>query len=375
MKKNVVGVAKEIKSGESRVVLSPIGVKELVKSGIEVIVEDGAGSRIGHSDSAYEESGAVIVSRDDLFQKAEIIVKVKEPQASEIEKLQEGQVVFSYLHLASDKDQTDGLLKKKVTGIAFETITDNEWTLPLLTPMSEIAGKLAVQQGSYFLGKPQGGSGVLLGGISGAEKGKVLIIGGGVVGLNAIHIALGMGANVFVLDRSMKRLRYLDATFGNRITLLHSNYSNIERHIVDSDLVIGGVLIPGAAAPKLVTKKMLSTMRPGSVIVDVAIDQGGCFETSKATTHADPIFEVDGVIHYCVANMPGYVSRTSSAALEASVLPYLLTLAVKGSINAMLEDGHILNGLNVYDGKVTCKGVADSLGYQFFDPRALLLKQ
>jgi alanine dehydrogenase len=362
----VIGLAKEIKSGESRVALSPIGVDDLIHKGFSVNVEQGAGEKIGYSDDSYQNVGAKILTREKLFSDSEMIVKVKEPQASEIELLKQGQIVFSYLHLASDKPQTEGLLKQKVTGIAFETVTSNGDGLPLLTPMSEIAGTLAIQQGAYSLGKPFGGSGILLGGVAGSRKGKVFVLGGGVVGMRSIAIALGMGAEVTVADISLKRLRYIEEIFGNRVNLLISNRQNIIASLREADLVVGGVLIPGAAAPKLVTKDMLKEMKAGSVIVDVAIDQGGCFETSHATTHADPVFTVDRIQHYCVANMPGAVSKTASMALEAAILPYVAKIA-KNPIDAIKNDIHIKNGVNVYNGKLVNKPVSEALGIEYFD--------
>jgi alanine dehydrogenase len=364
----VIGLVKEIKSGESRVALSPIGVDDLVHKGFKVNVEQGAGERIGYSDEAYKNAGATILNREKLFSESEMLVKVKEPQKSEIDLLNKGQIVFSYLHLASDKPQTEGLLAKKVTGIAFETITSNGEGLPLLTPMSEIAGTLAVQQGAYFLCKPFGGSGVLLGGVAGSRKGKVFVLGGGVVGMRSIAAALGMGAEVTVADISMKRLRYIEEIFGNRVNLLISNRENIRNSLREADLTVGGVLIPGAAAPKLVTEDMLKEMKAGSVMVDVAIDQGGCFETSHATTHADPVFTVHGIQHYCVANMPGAVSKTASMALEAAILPFCAKIA-KNPMEAIKNDIHIKNGVNVFDGKLVNKPVSEALniGYSNFD--------
>lgn len=360
----VIGVPVEIKSGESRVALSPGGINDLVMKGFKVNVEKGAGERIGFSDEAYANAGAKIVSRTILYKNSEMIVKVKEPQASEIAMLSKGQVVFSYLHLASDKTQTLGLLEKKVIGIAFETITANDGSLPLLTPMSEIAGTLAIQQGSYFLCKPFGGSGVLLGGVAGAKKGHVLVLGGGVVGTRAIAAALGQGAEVTVIDISLARLKYIEMIFNNRVNLLISNVENIKQSLRIADLIIGGVLIPGRIAPKLVTEKMLDLIKPGSVMVDVAIDQGGCFETSHPTTHYDPVFSVKGIQHYCVANMPGAVSKTASMALEAAILPYVAKIA-NNPLDAIKNDINIRNGVNVFEGKLTNKGVAEAVGIKY----------
>ncbi len=370
--KMLVGVAKEIKHSEYRVAISPAGVAEFIHNGHKVCVEKGAGEGIGISDADYTKAGATVVTRKKLFSDCEMIVKVKELQESEYEIMQEGQILFSYLHLAPDLPQTKALLKSKVTGIAFETVTAKDGSLPLLSPMSEVAGKLAVQQGAYFLTKAQGGSGVLLGGVPGTKKGNVLIIGGGVVGINAAKIAVGMGANVTLLDRSLPRLRYLEEVFGGRITVAYSTQDLIASEIVDADLVVGAVLIPGDKAPKVITKKMLKTMKQGSVLVDVAIDQGGCFETSKATFHTDPVFEVDGIIHYCVSNMPGGVAKTSSKALEAAILPYAITIANKGIVKAAKDDVHILNGLNTFDGNIVYKAIADGFKMKYVDPLKLL---
>ena len=297
-----------------------------------------------------------------LFDQSEMIVKVKELQTSEFNLMHDGQILFSYLHLAPDLAQTKALLKNKVTGVAFETVTDNNNRLPLLTPMSEVAGKMAVQQGAYFLTKAQGGSGVLLGGVPGTPKGNVLIIGGGVVGLNAAKIAIGMGANVIITDKNLDRLRYLDDIFAGRITCAYSTDDLIASEIQKADMAVGGVLIHGAKAPRVITKKQLKTMKKGSILVDVSIDQGGCFETSKATSHLDPVYEVDGILHYCVSNIPGGVAKTSSKALESAILPYAITIANKGIVKAAKEDRHILNGINTFDGKVVYKAVADALG-------------
>lgn len=361
----IIGLAKEVKVGEYRVALSPSGVKEVVKNKHVVLVEKDAGKNIGITDKEYEAAGAKIVTRNKLFTDSEIIVKVKELQESEFDLMHEGQVLFSYLHLAPDLAQTKALLKHKVTGVAFETITANDGTLPLLHPMSEVAGKMAVQQGAYFLTKAQGGSGVLLGGVPGTLRGNVFIIGGGVVGLNAAKIAVGMGANVIIADKSLPRLRYLADIFGDKVTVAYSTEALIEDEIKKADIVVGGVLIPGAKAPRIITKKMLKTMKPGSVVVDVAIDQGGCFETSHATTHFEPTYVVDGIIHYCVANIPGGVAQTSSKAIEAAILPYLVRISNKGIVNAAKEDRHIANGINVMGGKVVYKAIADALNLKY----------
>lgn len=368
----LVGLAKEVKCSEYRVALSPSGVTEIVHHGHKVYVEKGAGSGIGISDLEYSNAGAIIVTKKKLFSDCEMIVKVKELQESEYDIMHEGQILFSYLHLAPDLKQTKALLKSKVTGMAFETITSKDGSLPLLSPMSEVAGKLAIQQGAYFLTKAQGGSGILLGGVPGTKKGNVLIIGGGTVGLNAAKVAIGMGANVILLDKSLPRLRYIEEIFDGRITVAYSTKDIIEDEIKNSDLVIGAVLIPGDKAPKVITKKMLKTMKPGSVLVDVAIDQGGCFETSKPTSHIEPTFEVDDIIHYCVSNMPSGVAKTSSKALESAILPYVLTIADKGIIKAIEDDVNILNGLNTFNGNITYKAVADALKMKYVNPLKFL---
>jgi len=361
-----VGVPKEIKNNEFRVGLVPASVRELVNHGHEVFVETNAGKGIGMSDDDYVTVGARILDdAKSVFDVAEMIVKVKEPQAVERAMLRADQTLFTYLHLAPDAPQTEDLVKSGATCIAYETVTDNNGSLPLLAPMSEVAGRLSIQAGAWCLEKAHGGSGVLMGGVPGVEPAKVVVIGGGTVGFNAAQMAVGMGANVVVLDRNLKVLRYVDAVFDSRVGTVYSNADAIETHIKDADLVIGGVLIPGAAAPKLVTREHLSMMRNGSVLVDVAIDQGGCFETSKATTHEEPIYEVDGIVHYCVANMPGAVPRTSAFALNNATLPFTLALANKGARQAMLDDPHLLEGLNVHRGMVTYKDVARDLGYDY----------
>ena len=362
-----IGVPKEIKNHEYRVGLVPSSVRELTHRGHQVFVQATAGAGIGMDDSRYEAAGATILpDAEAVFGVAEMIVKVKEPQAVERAMLREDQTLFTYLHLAPDAPQTEDLVNGGATCIAYETVTDDHGHLPLLAPMSEVAGRLSIQAGAWCLEKARGGSGVLLGGVPGVEPAKVVIIGGGTVGFNAAQMAVGMGARVVIMDRNLEVLRFLDANFESRIETVYSNVDSIEKHIRDADLVVGGVLIPGAAAPKLVTRKHLATMRPGSVLVDVAIDQGGCFETSKATTHADPTYIVDGIVHYCVANMPGAVPRTSAFALNNATLPFTLALADKGAKQAMLDDPHLLNGLNVYRGKVTYEDVARDLGYEYF---------
>ena len=365
-----VGVPKEIKNNEFRVGLVPASVRELVNRGHDVFIETDAGKGIGMSDEDYVAVGAQILGdAKSVFDTAEMIVKVKEPQAVERAMLRPDHTLFTYLHLAPDAPQTEDLVKSGATCIAYETVTDEHGGLPLLAPMSEVAGRLSIQAGAWCMEKAHQGSGILMGGVPGVEPAKVMIIGGGTVGFNAAQMAVGMGANVIVLDRDLDVLREIDALFDSRVQTVYSNADAIERHLKDTDLVIGGVLIPGAAAPKLVTREHLSMMRDGAVLVDVAIDQGGCFETSKATTHDDPIYEVDGIIHYCVANMPGAVSMTSTVALTNATLPYAIQLANKGYRIAALEDPEIAKGLNVVEGKVTYKGVSDAfnLAYEPFE--------
>jgi len=362
-----IGVPKEIKNHEYRVGLVPASVRELTHHGHQVFVQATAGAGIGMDDSRYEAAGATILpSAEEVFDMAEMIVKVKEPQAAERAMLREDHTLFTYLHLAPDAPQTEDLVKSGACCIAYETVTDDNGHLPLLAPMSEVAGRLSIQAGAWCLEKAHGGSGVLLGGVPGVEPAKIVIIGGGTVGFNAAQMAVGLGARVVIMDRNLEVLRFLDANFESRIETVFSNVDSIEKHVRDADLVIGGVLIPGAAAPKLVTRQHLATMRPGSALVDVAIDQGGCFETSKATTHAEPTYIVDGIVHYCVANMPGAVPRTSAFALNNATLPFTLALANKGARQAMLDDPHLLNGLNVYRGMVTYEDVARDLGYEYF---------
>ena len=361
-----IGVPKEIKNNEFRVGLVPASVRELTNRGHEVFVETNAGIGIGVSDDDYVAVGSqILATAQDVFDKAEMIVKVKEPQAVERAMLRADQTLFTYLHLAPDAPQTEELVKSGATCIAYETVTDRNGALPLLAPMSEVAGRLSIQAGAWCLEKAHGGSGVLMGGVPGVEPAKVVIIGGGTVGFNAAQMAVGMGAHVVVLDRDVDVLRFIDATFDSRVQSVYSNADAIERHLKDADLVIGGVLIPGAAAPKLVTRKHLAAMQKGSVLVDVAIDQGGCFETSHATTHEEPIYIVDDIVHYCVANMPGAVPRTSTFALNNATLPFVLALANKGAKQAMLDDPHLLEGLNVHRGMVTYEDVARDLGYDY----------
>lgn len=362
----LIGVPKEIKNHEYRVGLVPSSVRELMHNGHKVIVETCAGAGIGFSDRDYKAAGASIVgSAAEVFGKAEMIVKVKEPQPKECKMLQKGQLLYTYLHLAPDPQQTEGLIKSGATAIAYETVTSPKGGLPLLAPMSEVAGRMSVQVGAHYLEKAQGGAGILLGGVPGVRAANVAVIGGGISGTHAVRMAMGMEAQVTVIDRSLDRLRQLDEIFGAKLNTIYSTVDAIEHYVTSSDLVIGAVLIPGAAAPKLVTRKMMKQMRPGSVVVDIAIDQGGCFETSHATTHADPVYVVDGVTHYCVANMPGAVARTSTIALNNATLPFAVALANKGYKRALAEDPHLLNGLNIHDGKVAHKAVAEALKLKF----------
>mgnify|MGYP000191303842 CR=1 FL=1 len=367
-----VGCPKEIKNHEYRVGLTPGSVREYVAHGHEVLVETGAGAGIGADDNAYRAAGAKIAATaTDVFAKSDMIVKVKEPQPSEWVQLREGQILYTYLHLAPDPEQTKGLIESGVTAIAYETVTDERGGLPLLAPMSEVAGRLAIQAGATGLQKANGGRGVLLGGVPGVLPGKVAIIGGGVVGLNAAKMAIGLGADVTIIDRSIPRLRQLDDIFNGRIHTRYSTVEAIEEECFSADVIVGAVLIPGAAAPKLVSREMLSGMKPGAVMVDVAIDQGGCFETSHATTHAEPTYEVDSIVHYCVANMPGAVPVTSAAALNNATLHYGLQLADRG-MKALMDDQHLRNGLNVHKGRITNVAVAEALGYEAAEPRAVL---
>lgn len=361
----LVGVPKEIKNHEYRVGLTPAAVKEFVAHGHQVMVETNAGTAIGFTDELYQNAGAMIVdTAEQIFAEAEMIVKVKEPQPSECKQLRKGQTLYTYLHLAPDPVQTELLIASGATCIAYETVTDRNGGLPLLAPMSEVAGRMSVQAGAHYLEKAHGGSGTLLGGVPGVAPGKVLIIGGGVVGTQAAKMALGLGADVTILDRSLPRLRQLDDIFNGQVKTVYSTVDAIEHYSANADLVVGAVLIPGAAAPKLLNREHIKNMKPGSVLVDVAIDQGGCFETSKATTHQDPLYIIDDVVHYCVANMPGGVARTSTMALNNATLPFGLALANKGPKQAMLEDIHLLNGLNVHEGKVTYQAVVEALGEQ-----------
>ena len=359
----LIGVPKEIKNNEFRVGLVPSGVARLSAAGHLVMVQKGAGEGSGISDEEYVKAGAEINSSPkEIYRQAEMIVKVKEPLPPEYGLIKKDQILFTYLHLAPDRELTEALLKSKCIGVAYETIQLKDGSLPLLTPMSEVAGRMAPQVGAYYLEKSQGGRGVLLGGVPGVERGKVTIIGGGVVGTNAAKIAIGLGAQVYLLDINQQRLAYLDDIFGNVLTTVMSNPENIAKLVATSHLVIGSVLIPGARAPWLVTREMISSMMPGSVVVDVAIDQGGCFETSRPTTHENPVYVVDGVIHYCVANIPGAVARTSTFALTNVTLPYALAIANKGLERAAKEDPALAKGVNVYKGEVTYQGVAQAFG-------------
>jgi alanine dehydrogenase len=365
-----IGVPREIKNNEFRVGLTPASVYELVKLGHQVCIESMAGAGIGMSDEVYIESGASIAGNpEEIFRTCDMIVKVKEPQPDECRSLRDGQILFTYLHLAPDPEQTRLLLESGVTAIAYETVTDAENRLPLLTPMSEIAGKLSVQAGARCLEKPQGGGGVLLGGVPGVEPGKVLVIGGGIVGSNAAVVANGMGADVMILDASIERLRKLNDRYGNAIKCVYSTRETIKTCARDADLVIGAVLVPGAVSPKLLTRDDIKSMKQGAVTVDVAIDQGGCFETSRPTTHQDPTYTIDGVLHYCVANMPGAVPKTSTFALNNVTLPYVISLAGKGYKQAILDDQGLANGLNVHRGRVTHPAVAKSLNYEYIPAR------
>jgi alanine dehydrogenase len=373
-----VGTVREIKNHEYRVGLAPESVREIAMHGHEVLVESGAGEGIGAFDADYIDAGARIVpSAEDVFGQCELVVKVKEPQPQERAMLREGQVLFTYLHLAPDPEQTADLVKSGVTAIAYETVTGQGGALPLLKPMSQVAGRMAIQAGATALQKATGGRGVLLGGVPGVLPGKVLVIGGGVVGYNAAKMAVGMGADVTILDRDAEVLERLDNHFEGRAKTRFSNRSTVEQMISDAELVIGAVLVPGAAAPELVTRAMLPSMKPGAVLVDVAIDQGGCFETSRPTTHDDPTYVVDGIVHYCVANMPGAVSRTSTYALNNVTLPHVIAIADAfdrpgGWRQALRNDPHLAAGLNVHAGEVVHGAVAEELGYQAASLEAIL---
>ncbi len=361
-----VGVPKEIKEQEYRVGLTPGGVRELINRGHQIWVESNAGAEIGFTNDAYKSAGAKIVDTpDEIFAKAELIVKVKEPQPIEYTKLRNNQILFTYLHLAADPKQTDALVASGCSAMAYETVTDLNGALPLLTPMSEVAGRLSVQAGANCLEKKNGGRGVLLGGIAGAPAGKVVVLGGGIVGTQALNVALGMGAQVTVVDKSLKRLRELETIFAGRLTTVYPNQDTLEKYLSAADLVIGAILVPGAAAPKVVSRDMVKKMKPGSVIVDIAIDQGGCVETSRVTTHLNPTFVEEGVLHYCVANIPASVPHTATIALSNATLPFVISLAEHGLHKACLQDPHLLRGLNVHQGHITHEAVASALGRQY----------
>ena len=368
-----IGVPKEIKTLEFRVGMTPAGVYDVVHDGHEVVVETNAGAGIGVTDADYEAAGAkVLGTAEEVFEQAEMIIKVKEPQLNECAMLRPDQVLFTYLHLAPDPKQTEALVKSGTTAIAYESVTANDGSLPLLTPMSEVAGRLSIQAGAFALQKANGGCGKLLGGVPGVQPANVLVIGGGVSGANAADMAVGLGANVTIVDRSLPRLRELDDLWGGRVHTIYSTKHAIEELAVQSDLIIGAVLVAGAAAPKLVSAEIVKAMAPGSVLVDISIDQGGCFETSHATTHADPTYVVDDVVHYCVANMPGAVPRTSTYALTNATLPFVKALANLGWVEALKQDPHLANGLNVTSGHVTYEAVARDLGYQYLSAEEAL---
>ncbi len=368
-----VGIPSEIKSQEFRVGMTPAGARELVSRGHEVLVQASAGTGSGFADEDYLRAGAATVAdAAELYGRAELLVKVKEPQPAECALLREGQVLFAYLHLAPDEAQLQGLLASGVTAIAYETVRDADGRLPLLAPMSEVAGRVAVQAGAHCLEKAQGGAGILLGGVSGVDPGRVLVLGGGVAGLNAARMALGLEAEVTVVDRSLARLRQIDELFGGRIKTLYSTLDGIEQQLRGADLVIGSVLVPGAAAPRLVSRAMLAEMKPGSVLADIAIDQGGCFESSRPTTHQQPTYEEAGIIHYCVANIPSAVARTATLALTNATLPYVLAIAERGWCEALRHDAGLLQGLNVHRGEVACEAVARDRGRPWVAPASVL---
>jgi len=369
----IIGCPTEIKNQEYRVGITPAAAGEAVSRGHTVNIQSGAGVGSGFTDQEYTAQGAqILATAEDVFAQSDMIVKVKEPQAVERAMLREDQILFTYLHLAPDMAQTQDLLKSGVTAIAYETVTDRDGGLPLLAPMSEVAGKLAPQVGSWALQKANGGLGALMGGVPGVLPAKVVVIGGGNVGVHSARVAAGMGADVTVLDMSLPRMRYLDDAFSHEFKTCYASRANTADLIATADMVIGAVLIPGAAAPKLISREQLSTMKPGAVLVDVAIDQGGCFETSKATTHDDPIYEVDGIVHYCVANMPGAVARTSTLALGNATMPFMLALADKGWKQACTDDPHLLAGLNTHKGKLTYAAVGAALGLDAIDAKAAL---
>jgi alanine dehydrogenase len=360
-----IGVAKEIKTDEYRVALTPAGARELVQHGHEVTIESGAGDGSSFADSAYEGAGARIANVEDVWAESDLLLKVKEPIATEYGRLREGLVLFTYLHIAADEPLTRALVDSGITAVAYETVETDSGGLPLLAPMSEIAGRLAAQAGAYFLEKPLGGRGLLLGGVPGVAPGRVLVIGGGMVGYNSAVIALGLGANVTILERSLDRMRHLEEVLSGRVSLVMSSSLQIEESVRDADVVIGAVLIPGAVAPKLITREMVRGMKEGAVLADVAIDQGGCAETSRPTTHSEPVYTVEGVTHYCVANMPGAVPITSTKALTNATLPYVEAIADHGLAEAVARDAALARGVNVLDGKVTYEAVADAHGLDY----------
>jgi alanine dehydrogenase len=368
----LIGIPKEIKDNEARVALSPQGVAELCYLGHELYVTKNSGMEIGYSDELYKKSGAKIVTNnEELYKKSDLIVKVKEPQANEVNLFKKGQILFSYLHLAAEEQLTLDLLKQDIIAISYETVSDKYNNLPLLQPMSEVAGRLSVQSGAFALQKNNGGKGLLLGGVAGVAPAKVTIIGGGVSGTNAAFIASGMGADVTILDKSLYRIRELDNIFANQVKVVYASREAIENHVVTADLVIGAVLVPGAKAPKIISKKMVNNMSYGSVIVDISIDQGGCSETSRPTTHTDPLYKVSDISHYCVTNIPAAAAKTATRALENATLPYIIELANKGYKQALSDDVNFANGLNIFRDKVTYKSVADSLSLPFYSPQNL----
>ena len=369
----LIGVPKEIKTNEYRVGLTPASARELIHHGQKVMVETLAGAGIGCTDEDYLVAGAEIVeSAETIYEKAQMIIKVKEPQPYELAQLKEDQVLFAYLHLAANPDLTESLVKSRCTAIAYETITDNSGRLPCLAPMSEVAGRMAIQVGAVALHESNGGRGVLLGGASGVLPATVVVLGGGVVGLNAARMATGIGADVIIIDKSQRRIAYIDEVYGLDLNTLYATRDAIEEQVANADMVIGAALVPGASAPKLIRRSQLRIMRPGAVLVDVSIDQGGCFESSRPTTHTEPTFVEEGIVHYCVSNMPGAVPRTSTLALNNATLPFTLDLANKGWKKACLDDPHLMNGLNIHHGHVTHSAVAESLDYAWHDPAKFL---
>lgn len=369
----LIGIPKEIKNNEFRVSVSPKGVRELIHHGHQVKVEKEAGHSIGFTDAQYQEVGALVVeTADEVFENSELIIKVKEPQPNECQMLKEGQIIFSYLHLAAEPKITNLLLESGCIAISYETVTAADGSLPLLAPMSEVAGRISIQAGAHCLERHQKGRGVLLGGVPGVEKGNVVVVGGGVVGTNAAVVAKGLGANVTILDRSIRRIRELEVRFGHEVDCIYSTVDTVEKYVTGADLVIGAVLIPGASAPKIITEELVKNMLMGSVIVDVAIDQGGCSETSRPTTHEEPTYVVDDVVHYCVTNMPSAAARTATQALENSTLPYIIELANKGYRNALKENKHFMNGINIYRGRVTHEAVANDLSHAYVPPTTFL---